>query len=52
MDLNETTELWWHLLDEHGLGPHQVHGDPVLIHNTLHAGIIKVDHEHDEGPRP
>lgn len=32
------TALWWHLLNDHGIGPHYLHGNPWNIHGALVAG--------------
>lgn len=34
-----TDELWWHLMDDHGLGPESIHGDPHLMHAALHGAF-------------
>lgn len=40
-------EVFMHLVQAHGLGQWQAHGDPVLMHNAIHAAGI-ADHTHEE----
>ena len=34
---DDQADLWWHLMDEHGLDVGQIHGDPQLMHAAAHA---------------
>lgn len=48
--MTDTTALWWHLSDAHGLSASMTHGDPHLMHAAAHAFGI-ADHEHDGEPK-
>lgn len=41
---DDTTELWWHLIEAHGLNGNALHGNPGLMHAAAHA--FGVDHGH------
>lgn len=46
-------DLWWHLMERHGLDVGQVHGDPELMHAAVHIpGFGIADHEHAPEPTP
>lgn len=40
-------DLLMHLINEHGLGQWQVHGDPTLMHNAAHMFPEACDHTHE-----
>ena len=41
------SDLWWHLMDEHGLDAGGIHGDPELMHAAAHAFGL-AGHTHEE----
>lgn len=47
-DWTSEDAVFMHLVQEHGLGQWQAHGDPVLMHNAAHMFPGVADHEHDK----
>lgn len=47
-DWTDEDAVFMHLVQAHGLGQWQAHGDPVLMHNALHAMPGVSDHTHEE----
>lgn len=44
------TDVWFHLIEDHGLSVDALHGNPTLMHAAAHAfGIAGHVHEWSDG---
>ena len=47
-DWTSEDDVFMHLVQEHGMGQWMAHGDPILMHNAIHAAPGVADHTHEE----
>lgn len=50
MSETETADLWWHLLNDHGMSLTALHGNPRAMHAAGHALPGVADHTHPTTP--